>query len=66
MAVRQALENDSWLDADEIQVSSEDGIVTLEGEVGDYLDLRYAWDDTWDTPGVRGVICRLDVRPASE
>jgi hypothetical protein len=68
-AVRENLYQDSHLDADRIEVDVNGGVVTLTGEVDDYLEARYAWDDTWDTPGVRGVVNHLAVRtdlPADE
>jgi len=36
--------------------------VTLTGDVGDFMEARYAWDDAWESPGVRGVINNLTVR----
>lgn len=60
-AVRQRLYEDVWLDVDRIQVSVDEGVVTLTGEVDDFLEVRYAWDDAWETEGVRGVITRLTV-----
>ncbi|MDP9347950.1 MAG: BON domain-containing protein, partial [Gemmatimonadota bacterium] len=60
--VRARLYHDSWLDADTIDVQVEDGVVTLRGEVGDFLEARYAWDDAWETEGVRGVVNNLRVR----
>lgn len=70
LALRQAvihtLSYDLALRADKIEVEVEDGVVTLSGEVGDYLEARYAWDDAWETPGVRGVISRVEVRAETE
>jgi hypothetical protein len=60
--VEQSLQQDTWVDAGSIKVEVDDQVVTLEGEVGDYLEARYAWDDAWDTAGVRGVINNLTVR----
>jgi hypothetical protein len=60
--VEQNLHQDGWVTADSIQVSVEDQVVTLTGDVGDYLEARYAWDDAWETMGVRGVINNLTVR----
>jgi len=62
--VRRNLLADRWLEAGSIRVDVEDGVVTLSGEVGDYLEARYAWDDAWESSGVRGVVSRLEVRPA--
>lgn len=60
-AVRYSLRHDGYLDADGIQVEVNAGVVTLRGEVQDYMQARYAWDDAWDTPGVVGVVSRLTV-----
>jgi hypothetical protein len=61
-AVRESLYRDAWLQADSIRVEVENGIVTLRGDVDDYMEARYAWDDAWETPGVRGVVNQLTVR----
>jgi len=67
-AVRQNLFNDNWVDAERIKVEVAGQVVTLTGEVDDYLEARYAWDDAWEAAGVRGVINQLTVRmePARE
>jgi hypothetical protein len=61
-AVRASLFQDTWLDAERIEVEVEAGIVRLSGEVDDFLEARYAWDDAWETDGVRGVINHITVR----
>lgn len=61
-AVEESLARDRWIDPGVIQVRVQDQVVTLTGEVGDYLEARYAWDDAWDAMGVRGVINHLTVR----
>lgn len=61
-AVRRSLHQDNWVPADRIQVDVNGGVVTLTGEVEDYMQARYAWDDAWETSGVRGVINNLTVR----
>lgn len=61
-SVRQRLHQDRYLDAEEITVMVNEGVVTLEGEVSDFMEARYAWDDAWETPGVRGVLNHLVVR----
>ena len=61
-AVRRRLYEDVWVDIDRIDVEVEDGVVTLRGEVDDFMEARYAWDDAWETEGVRGVINHLTVR----
>lgn len=68
-AVRQSLHQDGYIDAERIEVEVDDRVVTLRGEVDDYLEARYAWDDAWETPGVRGVLNHVTVRtdqPADE
>lgn len=61
-SVRENLFQDSFVHADRIDVDVDDGIVTLRGDVDDFLQARYAWDDAWESPGVRGVINNLTVR----
>ena len=61
-AVQQRMYEDPWLDVERIQVAVEDGVVTLTGEVDDFLEARYAWDDAWEAEGVRGVVNHLTVR----
>jgi hypothetical protein len=61
--VRQRLYQDTWLQADDIEVTVSGGVVTLRGDVHDFLEARYAWDDAWESEGVRGVINNLTVRP---
>jgi hypothetical protein len=62
-AVLRRLFEDVWVDPERIDVEVEDGVVTLRGEVDDWMEARYAWDDAWETEGVRGVVTRLGVRP---
>jgi osmotically-inducible protein OsmY len=61
-AVYARMSEDAWLDPRRIDVQVEDGVVTLTGEVDDYMEARYAWDDAWEADGVRGVINNLTVR----
>lgn len=63
--VIQSLQSDGFLNADAIQVEVSDRVVTLRGEVSDFMEARYAWDDAWDAPGVRGVISKITV-PGTE
>lgn len=60
--VKQNLQQDTWVYADNIGVSVQRGVVTLSGEVDDYLESRYAWDDAWEADGVEGVINEISVR----
>lgn len=67
--VHENLSRDHWLDTREIGVDVDHGVVTLKGDVNDYMEARYAWDDAWESRGVRGVINNLTVRtdrPSSE
>jgi len=61
-SVYRRMRADAWLDPDRIEVQVEDGVVTLSGEVDDFLKARYAWDDAWEADGVRGVVNNLTVR----
>lgn len=61
-AVLENLFQDSWVDPQWIDVEVEDGVVTLSGEVSDFMEARYAWDDAWESAGVRGVVNHLTVR----
>jgi hypothetical protein len=61
-AVYRRMSADAWVDAERIEVQVEDGIVTLTGEVDDFMEARYAWDDAWEADGVRGVVNNLTVR----
>lgn len=61
-AVLENLFQDTWVDPQRIDVEVENGVVTLSGEVNDFMEARYAWDDAWETAGVRGVINNLTVR----
>jgi hypothetical protein len=61
-AVRENLFHDSFIAPERIQVAVDRGVVTLRGEVDGFLEARYAWDDAWESPGVRGVINHLTVR----
>jgi len=65
--VEETLFYDTWVDADRIEVSVEDGVVTLRGTLPSYDEVRYAVDDAWDVDGVRGVRSELQVgAPAPE
>ncbi len=61
-SVRENLFQDTFVNPDRIEVEVDRGVVTLRGEVDDFLEARYAWDDAWESPGVRGVINNLTVR----
>ena len=60
--VEEALFYDTWVDAEAIAVSVQDGVVTLRGELPSFEEVRYATDDAWDVDGVIGVRSELSVR----
>jgi hypothetical protein len=60
--VEEALFYDTWVDAEAITVTVDDGVVTLRGELPSYEEIRYATDDAWDVDGVRGVRSELSIR----
>ncbi|MCL5959090.1 MAG: BON domain-containing protein [Chloroflexi bacterium] len=59
--VQDSLVVDSWVNADEIDVEVESGVVTLTGTVGTKTEKRAAGDNAWDTPGVLDVINDIKV-----
>ena len=59
--VEDALFYDTWVDAEAIRVEVRDGVVTLQGDLPDHDEVRYATDDAWDVDGVRGVRSELRV-----
>ena len=59
--VWQNLMDDGFIDAGAMRIDVKDRVVTLRGEVADYMEARYAWDDAWDAEGVRGVISKLTI-----
>lgn len=50
--VKSALQWDSYVDAGKIDVSVQNGVVTLKGAVSNPREKRAAGDDAWDTLGV--------------
>lgn len=60
--IEETLFYDTWVDAEAISVTVQDGVVTLRGTLPNYEELRYAVDDAWDVDGVRGVRSELEVR----
>jgi hypothetical protein len=59
--VEETLFYDTWVDAEAITVRVEQGIVTLEGALPNYEEIRFATEDAWDVDGVRGVRTELRV-----
>jgi hypothetical protein len=64
--VRQTMFEDFWLDARYVEIDVVDRVVTLRGSVRTHLEGRYAWDDAWETDGVRGVVSEIDVAPGQQ
>jgi osmotically-inducible protein OsmY len=60
--VNDALEQDSWVDASEIEVQVKDGIVTLTGTVDSRQTKRRAEDCVEDVRGVKDVTNNLQVQ----
>lgn len=63
--VASALGQDPRIHSNDIAVSSQDGIVTLSGEVDSLAARNYADMEAKKIRGVLGVINELDVRPAN-
>lgn len=62
--VSQALQQDLRLDPSHIQVTTEDGIVTLKGEIRTLAGKQYANLEAQKIAGVRGVVDELQVIPS--
>jgi BON domain-containing protein len=61
--VNDRLTVDPWLDAEHIETSVANGVVTLTGSVASRADKRLAEDLTDDVPGVIDVDNRLRIEP---
>ena len=61
--IEAAFRRRAQLDARNIVVKSEDGTVTLEGEVHSWFERQQAETAAWQAPGVSQVIDHLQVRP---
>lgn len=59
--VRRKLIEDTIVDATDIHIHVDNGIVTLSGTVDNLYQREAAEDDAWSLPGVRGVINDLQV-----
>jgi hypothetical protein len=59
--VQEALFFDTWIDAQQITLEVQDGVVTLRGTLASPEEVRYACDDAWGVAGVREVQCELHV-----
>ncbi|HET9986373.1 MAG TPA: BON domain-containing protein, partial [Longimicrobiales bacterium] len=64
--VEDALFYDTWVDADAIEITVRDGVVTLSGTLPSYDEIRFAVDDAWDVDGVRGVRSEMEVAGEAE
>ena len=59
--VQSVLSNDPWIYAEHITVSTEKGIVRVEGIVGDSWEMRRVLREARKTPGVRRVVNELEM-----
>lgn len=59
--VKEALDSDPWVYAEHVTVTTKDGVVTLEGLIGDEWDLRLALRISNRLPGVKRVVDNLEL-----
>ena len=59
--VQTALSNDPWIYAEHITVTTEHGIVHVEGMVGDSWEMRRVLREARKAPGVRRVVNELEM-----
>ena len=64
-SVEDRLESDTAVQADAIDVTTQDGVVTLSGEVGSQVEREQAVMIARQTDGVRDVVDRLRVADAT-
>lgn len=57
----EALDNDPMVNADDINISLDNGLVTLTGTVQDYAAANAAHDALMYIPGVRGIINNINI-----
>lgn len=57
--VCRRLHDDAWVDATEVDVSVEEGVVTLRGHTRSAMEKRRAEDVAWEVPGVVDVVNEL-------
>jgi len=60
-SIRKAFKRHAALDADDLQISTDDGIVTVEGTVSSWAEHDEAIDAAWAAPGVTSVRDDLEV-----
>jgi osmotically-inducible protein OsmY len=61
-AVRLVLEKDPFLNADQIQILSHNGQITLDGVVDTHAEMEFAVHDAWYVFGVDKVVNNLALR----
>jgi osmotically-inducible protein OsmY len=60
-SIRKAFKRNAALDADDLQISTDDGTVTVEGTVSSWAEHDEAIDAAWAAPGVTSVRDDLEV-----
>ncbi|MBI2955658.1 MAG: BON domain-containing protein [Chloroflexi bacterium] len=60
--IRDSLFWDSWVDATNVRVEVENGVVTLTGTAHSSAEKKVAEDDAWDVPGVVDVRNELRIK----
>lgn len=61
--IREAVDHDSRLQPEGIEIQVQRGVVTLKGTVGRYVDKMVAAEDAWRIKGVTEVRNELQVKP---
>ena len=64
-SVRRALRRDLAVEDDRIHVETADGVVTLSGSVCGHRGKAAAENVAWWTPGVTGVVSRIEIEGAA-
>jgi osmotically-inducible protein OsmY len=64
--VKEELKKEPGVEESEIQVTEDDGVVTLQGYVDDYAASEFAGHAVFRVAGVRALINQLAIRRAVE
>jgi osmotically-inducible protein OsmY len=60
-SIKKALKRNAALDADDLQISTDNGTVTVKGTVSSWTEHDEAIDAAWAAPGVTSVRDDLEV-----